>query len=410
MPKVNKRLIIGSIFLPITILMIACDERNHHSSEPPPLLYADGELMLQLKNDFIDGKKDIMPLINKLNSCANDLLDVGPFSVMQKGIVPPSGDKHDYISQGPYWWPDTTMADGLPYIRRDGLVNPERAKFSDRQNLHDLIEATELLSKGYFFSDDEKYAIKTADLLQSWFISNDTKMNPNLEYGQGIPGITKGRGIGIIETRTIGKIADAVVLIRNSPAWNDTLDNGMVRWFKEYLNWLLESEKGTKESVHPNNHGTWYDVQAMSLAIFTGQDSIATAIAERAKSWRFDAHIMKDGSQPEELARTVSFNYSAMNLQGLFQLAYLSKKVGVDLWNYKNSQGATLEDALKFLIPTAIGKEEWAYEQIKPINPGALTFHLFLASKLFDSEYMKIANMLPQNDSMDCQDVNLYFY
>ena len=49
-------------------------------------------------------------------------LSDGPWSVMDKQHVPPSGDKHDYMSLGPYWWPDPDKPDGLPYIRRDGEV------------------------------------------------------------------------------------------------------------------------------------------------------------------------------------------------------------------------------------------------------------------------------------------------
>ncbi len=41
-------------------------------------------------------------------------------SVMEKAFVPPSGNKHDYMSLAPYYWPDLSKPDSLPYIRRDG--------------------------------------------------------------------------------------------------------------------------------------------------------------------------------------------------------------------------------------------------------------------------------------------------
>ena len=34
-------------------------------------------------------------------------------------------------SVGPYWWPDPSKPDGLPYIRKDGHKNPERGKIGD---------------------------------------------------------------------------------------------------------------------------------------------------------------------------------------------------------------------------------------------------------------------------------------
>ena len=56
-----------------------------------------------------------------------------PPSVMDKGVTPPSGDKHDYMSQAPYWWPDPTKPDGSPYIRKDGERNPEIDKITDHE-------------------------------------------------------------------------------------------------------------------------------------------------------------------------------------------------------------------------------------------------------------------------------------
>ncbi len=398
------------LFTCLILITLGCS-KSKQDIEIPNLLYADGKVLVSLRNDFETGNPEVNALIGKLIDCADQSMDLAPFSVMQKDVVPPSGDKHDYISQGPYWWPDTTKADGLPYIRRDGVVNPERSKFSDRQNLHDLIQISETLSKAYFFTKDEKYAARASELLKVWFIDDATRMNPNLEYGQGIPGRTEGRGIGIIETRHIGKIADVATLIQDSEAWGKKEEDALKSWCTAYLDWLLHSKKGIKEGTEKNNHGTWYDVQAISLALFTGQDSIAHRIAEQAKGLRMESHIMQDGSQPRELARTKSYNYSVMNLQGLFQLAFLADKVNVDLWHYKNSQGASLEDALRFLIPAALGKKDWEYEQISPIHPDGLKFHLFLATKKYNENYLMIANQIASpNNEMGCEEVGVYFY
>lgn len=399
------------VFLGLIILISIASCNSKQSIEIPDLLYADGKVMVSLKDDYELGNGEVSALINKLIDCSDQFMDLGPFSVMQKDVIPPSGDKHDYISQGPYWWPDTTKANGLPYIRRDGVVNPERSKFSDRQNLHDLIRTTEILSQAYFFTNDEKYAAKASELLKVWFIDDATRMNPNLEFGQGIPGRTEGRGIGIIETRHIGSIADVATLISSSESWDAKDNDALKSWAGAYLDWLLHSEKGMKESTEKNNHGTWYDVQAMSLALFTGQDSIAHRIAGQAKSLRLDGHIMQDGSQPKELVRTKSFNYSVMNLQGMFYIAHLAEKVNVDLWKYKNNEGADLETALRFLIPASIGKKEWEYEQISPIHPESLKFHLFLATKRYNEKYLEIASQIESpNDEMGCEEVGMYFY
>ncbi|MCU0469106.1 MAG: alginate lyase family protein, partial [Arcicella sp.] len=67
------------------------------------------------------------------------------YSVTHKKQVPPSGDKHDYMSMGPYWWPDPTKPNGLPYIRKDGQVNPEYHDITDTEELDDMAADVEFL-------------------------------------------------------------------------------------------------------------------------------------------------------------------------------------------------------------------------------------------------------------------------
>ncbi|NND08932.1 MAG: alginate lyase family protein [Saprospiraceae bacterium] len=386
-----------AILTKTVLLLLSCQfqlfAQSSNQSSKPLLLYGDFTHMQTCKStQTID--QDVQQLVQILLNDADTILDITSPSVMDKGFTPPSGDKHDYMSQGPYWWPDPTKADGLPYIRRDGEVNPERAKFTDRANLSKLISSVTTLSRAYFFSEDEKYAQKAIDFLQTWFLDSATSMNPHLEFGQAIPGRTSGRGIGIIETSDIGKIADAVQLLRASSRWSDEMNAGMIFWMKAYLEWLMTSEKGQDESLHPNNHGTWYNVQAAMLAIFTGQETIAKNIVETSKQTRLDAHIEANGSQPKEIARTRSFSYSTMNLLGLFQLALIGEKLGIDLWHYKNIHGVSLQKALDFLIPAASGQTSWPHPQIKPISPIRMIPHLVHASRVYSPSYGKIAKTI----------------
>ncbi len=56
---------------------------------------------------------------------ADAALKQEPVRVVDKTSVPPSGDKRDYYDLSPYFWPNPNSPDGLPYIFRDGHVNPE---------------------------------------------------------------------------------------------------------------------------------------------------------------------------------------------------------------------------------------------------------------------------------------------
>src|SRR5215217_6124516 len=145
-----------------------------------------------------------------------------PVSVMDKSYTPVSGSKHDYMSQAPYFWYDSTKPNGRPYMRKDGVRNPEINKITDKKLLGDLENASKTLSLAWYFTGDEKYAAKAAALIRHWFVNEETRMNPNLDYAQGIPGINNGRGIGIIESRAFTGIADAVGLLAGSKSWSES--------------------------------------------------------------------------------------------------------------------------------------------------------------------------------------------
>lgn len=310
----------------------------------------------------------LRPAVARLRADTQEALGAGPFSVVSKTPTPPSGNKHDYMSQAPYWWPDPAAPNGLPYIRRDGERNPEIRKVSDRDELGRLIATTETLALSYYLLDDEASAARATLLLRTWFLAPATRMNPHLEYGQAIPGVNQGRGIGIIETRGLVGLVDAVGLLAGSKAWTESDQNGLVAWFREYLRWLRESGHGRDEAATTNNHGTYYDAQVASFALFTGQHELAAQVLGESRTKRIAAQIEPDGRQPRELGRTRAWSYSVMNLGGMFALAALGESAGVDLWTYEASDGRSLRRALDWLVPFAEGKA-WPFHQITPSSP-----------------------------------------
>ncbi|MBX7170786.1 MAG: alginate lyase family protein [Pyrinomonadaceae bacterium] len=304
--------------------------------------------------------------LNDLISKADKLVKADKvYSVMNKEQVPPSGDKHDYMSQAPYWWADPTKPNGLPYIRRDGERNPELNKISDTNEMDSLIEDAETTTLAYYFSGDEKYAGHSAKLIRTWFIDEKTRQNPNLNFGQGIPGINTGRGIGLIETRELYRIIDAAILLQNSKSWTNADHQALKKWFGDYLKWMLESDIGKDESDEKNNHGTYYDVQIISYAIFADKPDIARKQIEITKQ-RIKDQFEKDGSQPLELARTLSWNYTNMNLFGFFTLARLAENLKIDLWNFETEDGKSIKKGFDWLIPFVKNEKNWTYQQIKP--------------------------------------------
>jgi hypothetical protein len=329
-----------------------------------------------------------------LQKRADELLKETPRSVMDKGITPPSGDKHDYMSQAPYWWPDPAKPDGKPYIRRDGVRNPEINRIPDHDNLGHLASAVSTLGLVHHFRPGRAYAEHAARLARVWFLDPATRMNPHLKFGQGIPGINEGRGIGIIETRGLPDLLDGIILISESGAWTKADEAGLQAWMRDYLAWLTTSTYGLDESKNGNNHETWYDVQVAALALYTGQRDLARKTLSGAKA-RIDRHFEPDGRQPRELERTRSFDYSEFNLVAFFNLAALGERAGVDLWHYRSADGRSLRSGLDFLVPYAAGGKKWEFDQITPFR-GSTIANILLRGGLAwrNPDYVALANTL----------------
>lgn len=344
------------------------------------------------------GRSPLQPALDQLKKEADAARTHGPYSVMDKTRLPPSGDKHDYLSYGPYWWPDPTRADGLPFIRRDGEVFPEsRNDATDSVRLHAMATETDMLSLAWYFTRDGTYADHAARLLRTWFLTPGTRMNPHLDYGQAIPGRCDGRGIGIIDTHTLPALLDAEMLLAGSPAWPEADHQALRDWMAAYLKWLLTSPNGLEEARQQNNHGTWYDVQVVSLALFTGDRQTAVKTLKDARKNRIEKQILPDGSQPKELSRTLSFSYSVMNLKAFFDLAELGDRAGVDLWQTPAGDSRGLRAALDFLAPFADPAKPWPHPQIKEANRLSLLPLLRQADHVYkDPAYANAIQQLPR--------------
>ncbi len=300
---------------------------------------------------------------------ADEALLAGPFTVMDKKLIPPSGDKHDYMSVGPYWWPDPSKPNGLPYIRRDGERNPEReGNETDSRSFHTILGVIPTLALGYRETGRAEYAAHAAKLLRIWFLDPATKMNPNLNFGQAVPGRVTGRGTGIIDSAGLLEVTQALTWLEKSDQWSKSDQEGMKKWLADFLEWLQTSDNGREEAAAKNNHGTWYDVQVSALALFTGKQDLARRVIEEAKTKRIAVQIEPDGRQPLELERTNGFSYSLMNLRAFFNLAELGKRVGVDLWGYQTKDGRGIRQALDFLAPYSDPAKKWPFQQISSVT------------------------------------------
>jgi hypothetical protein len=392
----NQAFIIPAILL--CIIIVGCNYIGKTSGIvlPEISLYnkADLEKARKLAKQGVDPFSTAM---DSLKTAADRAMMQGPFSVLQKNMVPPSGDKHDYYSRGPYWWPNPDTPDGLPYVRHDGIINPEYYDF-DSRTLGRMSASVFTLSLAWFYTGHDPYAGKAVQLLRTWFLDPATRMNPHLEFGQAIPGRTEGRGIGIIETGNLVRVVNGIGMLNGAESLAKEDLDGLKSWFDQYTHWLISSKNGMDERMYFNNHGTSYDSQVATFAIFTGQDSVARMILDSVGIKRISRQVEPDGSQPFELRRTKAMSYSIKNLRHLIENAILADHFGMDLWQYESEKGGSISLAVRYLIPFFSEGKEFTYEQIGGIEKLDGDFYkllLLVADKYEEDHFREALEAIP---------------
>ncbi|HEX8786714.1 MAG TPA: alginate lyase family protein [Telluria sp.] len=304
-----------------------------------------------------------LPSYDNLLKDAGAALTHRRYSVVDKSLAPASGDKHDFFSFGPYWWPDPSKPDGLPYIRKDGQHNPASSTdATDAARIGHFTHDVQALALAWYFTGDKKYADKAGALARAWFLAPETRMNPNLDYGQAIPGRVNGRGIGIITSRNLIDVMDSLALIQPTGALSDAENEAVRAWYRDYLNWLLNSRNGFEESNAHNNHGTWYSAQVVAYALYTGQPAIARRELEITKIRRIPGQIDREGKLIAELERTRPSGYINFALEAFGDLGRYGELAGENLWEH-GQDAHNIEQGYRY-VARFVNGDKWPYKEI----------------------------------------------
>lgn len=357
---------------------------------------------LNTTNSYIDDHQIDITFKNDIIKRANSYLGLVPPSVAQNKSKLDSDSPHNFQSLSPYFWPNPNTRGGRPYIRKDGFSNPEH-----KSNDYDIIKlktfsvATKTLAIAWVYTGDIRYAKKATTLIKAWFIDDATRMNPNFEFAELVPGVAKGTPSGVIHGINIIDAFDSYLIIKDSAAWNSKDDELIRDWLSSYLYWLQNSELGKVASKAKNNMGTWYNLQIIYSLIFLNRIEEARDIALKTRDNLINIQIDDFGRQKLELKRANSFNYSIFNLEGWFALARISQRIGVDLWHYSSrgkDQPSNLYLALKFVAPYFSNVNKWPFKNMAKIDSSRLTALLILGSINISSEFIEyLDNKYPGN-------------
>ena len=290
---------------------------------------------------------------------ANAYLKEDPKTITSSHSPRSEGGLHDYFSEGDYWWPDPKNPSG-PYIRRDGMSNPDNFN-GDREALIRLSVQMPTLTAAWVITSRKAYAQKAADHLRAWFVAPATKMNPNLQYAQAIHGVTPGRGTGIIDTLQLVGVARAAAWIERAGVMTREDADWVRRWFAEYTDWMTTSKNGLDERAAKNNHGTCWVAQVAEFARFTQDDAKVADCRERFRTVLVPNQIAPDGRLPLELARTKPYSYSLFDMDVLSLICQIASKPGDDLWTFTTADGRGIRKTIDFMMPYIRDKSKWPY-------------------------------------------------
>lgn len=283
-----------------------------------------------------------------------------PITVTASSSSRSTGGIHDFYSEGDYWWPDTTNLEG-PYVRRDGITNPNN--FTDhRKALVRLSEIVANMTSAYIITKDDIYADAAVKHLTAWFVNDDTKMNPNLLYAQAIKGRHTGRGIGIIDGIHLMEVVQSIIILEKNGKIDPTEVNKMRAWFSDFVQWLTTHKYGLDEMVHPNNHGTCWNMQVGIYASFTKNEKILNQCRDRYKNNLLPKQMAKDGSFPLEMARTKPYGYALFNLDAMVMNCLILSNDSNDLWKYTTEEGTGILQGLEYMKPYVADKSSWPLE------------------------------------------------
>lgn len=295
---------------------------------------------------------------NRILADASNALDLPPVTITKYHAKLSLGGPHDFYSNADYFWPNTNTPDGLPYVNRDGQSNPGNFN-KHRECLFQLHDAIAALGAAYKITGDDRYAAKAAELLRVFFLDPATRMNPNLQYAQAIPGGPSGRSYGIIDTLRLLEIPRAIMAMEKSPAFPPDVLAGLKQWFSDYIQWLRTSKNGIQESNALNNHAVAYWLQIAVFAQFTGDEHNLTDCRKHFMEIFIPNQMAADGSFPRELARTKPYGYSIFQLDNMATLCQVLSTPENNLWQFQLPDGRGIRKAMEFMYPYLADKDKW---------------------------------------------------
>jgi hypothetical protein len=144
------------------------------------LLAGAGLIFLVSGNIKAQSQKDIVAVLRShILDEAGRALKEEPVTITAAASDRSAGGKHDFYSEGDYWWPDLQNPEG-PYIQRDGMTNPDNF-VAHRKALIRFSRIIGCLASAYKITQDDAYVKRAIAHLHAWFVDTTTMMRGDIQ-------------------------------------------------------------------------------------------------------------------------------------------------------------------------------------------------------------------------------------
>ena len=311
------------------------------------------------------------------------------YSVTRKKRLPPQSlDRHSYYSVSPHLWPVAEVSESLKQRLEDeflasqasadaaappasasastvsrrtsassgmderakrlwkqgyysspdvlpgsGIAEPHSDNY-DRTAAWYMVDNVTTMALAWHLTNDSRYADWGCRLVRTWFINNQTFMEPKLPYAASL-----------LDWKDAYFLLDAIVLLERSgavPLWARVQ---LEAWCARLSEWLTVSGEGREAAAKANHHGLYFDLTVLSLSAYAFEEDMVDGARSRLVqrlALPFPAgHFAADGSQPFETTTAegkagggggggVSERSEGLNLATLNLLGWLHAALAVD--------------------------------------------------------------------------------
>jgi hypothetical protein len=321
-----------------------------------PILFNSPEKVAAIRSRIEEGEQPWTRAFSDMKEDADRALNASPRSVVDDG--PPAGtdNPHRYGTDA-------------PYQRKDGVYSEDinRHDYEAALTMKDWIRDT---AQAYRFTGEDRYAETAIDLLDVWFLDEDTRMYPSsVNYGPATEGL-KGQN-SVEHYIFVPAMVYGAALVYDHPYWQE-IDGkgreGLRDWFTEFQRTL---ESGAHGGVESDEIHKWWVTTRLLVAAYL--DDMA-AFESACEDWR--TRVIRDfderGTFEKDRPRTRGLFYSLSAMNALTLGAEVARHYDVDLYSYteEGMSLSVLQKSHRFHAEFLENPSEWPWKERNGLGRG----------------------------------------